>query len=198
MRKIGFMAVAAWLWAAGTLVIASTRQEAALSQVVIGVQNLARLSPRELSSAKAEAAEVFQKAGVKLEWVEMQIPPEGVAALSPELPGMSAYLTLPPPQMVSFLSEDRCRLGFAAGNRVWVFSERVRLLALEADVPYPVVLGHVMAHEIGHVLLGPNSHFPTGIMAPHFGTAEIRDISRGLLRFNPNQAAQMRQRLARM
>jgi hypothetical protein len=41
----------------------------------------------------------------------------------------------------------------------------------------------VMAHEIGHLLLGRNSHSVSGIMRGTWGSAELRAIAQGALRF---------------
>jgi len=54
------------------------------------------------------------------------------------------------------------------------------------------LLGCVAAHEIGHLLLGSNSHAPLGIMRAHWQAKEIQQMSMGLLVFSPRQAAQMR------
>ena len=51
-----------------------------------------------------------------------------------------------------------------------------------------VILGNVIAHEIGHILLGPGSHSETGIMSFPWGRKQLLDASRGLLLFTPEQA----------
>jgi len=51
-----------------------------------------------------------------------------------------------------------------------------------------IILGHVIAHEIGHILLGPGSHSETGIMSFPWGRKQLVDASRGLLLFTPEQA----------
>jgi hypothetical protein len=49
-----------------------------------------------------------------------------------------------------------------------------------------------MAHELGHLLLGSNSHASTGIMRAHWQGEEPRRLSRGNLLFTNEQADQMR------
>ena len=42
---------------------------------------------------------------------------------------------------------------------------------VKTGVPMPILLGRVTAHEIGHLLLGTNSHAPPGLMQAHLGSA---------------------------
>jgi hypothetical protein len=45
----------------------------------------------------------------------------------------------------------------------------------------PAVLGHVLAHEIGHVLQGVARHSDSGLMKGRWSLGEMRDIMRGVL-----------------
>jgi hypothetical protein len=56
-------------------------------------------------------------------------------------------------------------LGSAShGGWAYVFASRVLMLSVSAHACFPRVLGSVIAHEIGHVLLPEHSHAPQGIM----------------------------------
>ena len=57
------------------------------------------------------------------------------------------------------------------------------------------VLGHVMAHEIGHLLLGTNAHSTVGIMRPQWQGPELRSIGMGTFLFTPEQARTMGDKL---
>ena len=52
------------------------------------------------------------------------------------------------------------------------------------------VLGYVLTHEIGHLLLGSNSHSVSGIMSPHWNDEELRRISEGTLLFLSGESSQ--------
>ena len=54
------------------------------------------------------------------------------------------------------------------------------------------ILGSVMAHELGHLILGSNSHSPTGIMRARWEHGELRRLERGSLVFTDEQAERMR------
>jgi hypothetical protein len=47
----------------------------------------------------------------------------------------------------------------------YIFYPRVETMAADGDASLADILGHAMAHEIGHLLLGP-SQPPVGIMRP--------------------------------
>jgi hypothetical protein len=56
----------------------------------------------------------------------------------------------------------------------------------------PVILGCMIAHEIGHLLLGPNSHSPSGVMQPRWEAKQVQQVLKGALVFNKQQAALIR------
>jgi hypothetical protein len=58
------------------------------------------------------------------------------------------------------------------------------------------LLGDVLAHEIGHLLLGSNSHSVSGIMSAHWYGDELRRISEATIFFVPSQSRTIRDRLA--
>ena len=39
----------------------------------------------------------------------------------------------------------------------------------------PVILGHAAAHEIGHLLLGSNSHSPFGLMRARWSGQDLQN-----------------------
>ena len=58
------------------------------------------------------------------------------------------------------------------------------------------VLGHVLAHEIGHLLLATNKHSRRGLMQAHWGPSTIRDAITGRLAFERKQQDRIRRGLA--
>jgi hypothetical protein len=86
--------------------------------------------------------------------------------------------------------------GEGFGSYCYVFQERVDELAAAAHISPGRVLGSAMAHEIGHLLKGSNSHSPQGLMSGHWYTNELRDAAMGSLNFTADDAGVMRTRLA--
>jgi hypothetical protein len=67
----------------------------------------------------------------------------------------------------------------------------------QCDQPAFLVLGATMAHEIGHLLLGPKAHSRRGIMSARIRCEELRQASRGELRFEPAEAQRLQAEVAR-
>ena len=61
-----------------------------------------------------------------------------------------------------------------------------------AEFEVPILLGCVIAHEIGHLLLGPKAHSAEGIMQPRWQPREIQQATRGWLLFTSSQSKSMR------
>ena len=78
---------------------------------------------------------------------------------------------------VAFLSDE------GTGCYSDVFYDRVAELHADWNVGLADILGNVMAHELGHLLLGSNSHAGAGIMRAHWQGEELRRVSRSGLWF---------------
>ena len=77
-----------------------------------------------------------------------------------------------------------------------VFFDRFKTLRSENVRPVEAsMLGHVMAHEIGHLLLGSNAHSRHGIMQARWKRDQLRSIATGGLLFTPEQAVEMRSKV---
>ena len=90
---------------------------------------------------------------------------------------------------VAFLSDE------GTGCYSDVFYDRARELHANWNVGLADILGNVMAHELGHLLLGSNSHSGAGIMRAHWQGEELHRLSRGSLWFTSEQASHMRGKL---
>jgi len=78
-----------------------------------------------------------------------------------------------------------------AGYFAYVFYGRVQELAQRRSLGH-ALLAEVMAHEIGHLLLGSASLSPSGIMNAHWDYEELRNVSEGAMRLVPAQSKIMR------
>jgi len=73
-----------------------------------------------------------------------------------------------------------------------IFVGRAESLAAGASLPADVILGTVIAHEIGHLLLGTNSHSSKGIMRGQWEGSDLREAGEGKLGFTSEQARRLR------
>jgi hypothetical protein len=55
-----------------------------------------------------------------------------------------------------------------------------------------VILGHVLAHETGHLLLGADSHSVSGIMHVPWRVKDLEIMAEGRMLFTPGEARRMR------
>jgi hypothetical protein len=134
-----------------------------------------------LAAAQTETVRIFRAAGIELSWTgDSHAPSLHVANSSGDAP---------------FLPVHGYASAVAKDNQVVVCYDRVQRNATNNQVPVARLLGHVMAHELGHILLGDNSHARSGIMVPDLGTKELKLAQTGYLLFTKAQAEQMRTRL---
>lgn len=83
-------------------------------------------------------------------------------------------------------------LGDRNGCSAYIFYRDVKELARERDASESQLLGHALAHEIGHLLLGANSHTSEGIMRANWRQPELDTIARAHLFFTEEQSKRMR------
>jgi hypothetical protein len=167
-------------------------------KITMWVYNLAQVPASILNRAEKEARRIFYEIGIQTEWREC--PVSSVENFSDCQPNLGpAYLNLRiVPQFDStgtpFRNTD---LGFAlpteeGGIHASVFYHRVQKIAEAGLVSQPQILGHALAHEIGHLLLGSNSHSPTGLMRADWGEGDLKKASLELLRFSRDEAGRLR------
>jgi hypothetical protein len=163
--------------------------------LTVEVYNYAGVPAGILANAEKESKRVFHDAGIELSWVPCPVSDHD---LRRSLAKFDACGKTPNTPIVRIEKEVLNHLGpVAATNegRVWVPYNRIQRVGDLYDVAPAVVLGHVIAHELGHLLLGDSSHSGDGIMVAKFREAEFRRAEMGKLLFDERQAAQMRAKL---
>jgi hypothetical protein len=85
-------------------------------------------------------------------------------------------------------------VGFAIpGSRAAnVIYERIRRIARRRRVASGLLLGYVIAHELGHLLLPARSHSSSGLMRPDM---DMKLAAMRKLRFTADQVALIQERL---
>ena len=77
-----------------------------------------------------------------------------------------------------------------------VFYRDVQELAQSYGVPSEVLFGFVIAHELGHLLLGPHAHTGLGLMQPVWTRADVLNgVAQGQFRFSAAEGERIRRRL---
>jgi hypothetical protein len=164
-----------------------------LFDVTVGIANIVAAPSGVIKHAQEVANRVLHSAGVTAQWVSCPGPGMGIKDY-PDCP-----LHLSPSHVVikfghPFERKDGFRIthfAFTTGFQVTIIYEQVEQAALKAEIAAGSVLGMIMAHEIGHVLLGDDSHSSTGVMRPQWRPKDFVHGSPADFRFTSGQVKQI-------
>jgi hypothetical protein len=167
-------------------------------RVTISVYNDAEVAASILGQAEEEASRVFRQSGIEVKWLNCPLAPKGPESCTEAVfpTHLQVRIARRPVGVtastmgISFLSAD------GRGCYADLFYERVEELHESTRVNLARMLGLVAAHEIGHLLLGTNSHAPNGIMRAHWSEEELASVSRGRLFFSGRESQRMREKLS--
>jgi hypothetical protein len=178
--------------------------ERAKVRLTLRVYNYA-ISHTLLSDAQGEATAILNYAGLEAVWVDCAVTDADVAkhtACNRPIGAAEFILKILTKAQTAQFPKGDDQLGQAldcpkgqGGCSAYVFYSDVRELARADDAPEFRLLGHVIAHEIGHMLLGQNSHSATGIMQADWSDKALRTIARGCLFFTQEESRRMRDAL---
>ena len=164
--------------------------------VSVRVLNYAEAAPATVAKAEREAGRILNDAGLKVVWLDCPVGQSTVEATDP-----CRQPLIPTDLLLRVLSDHSRRgiqyesFGFAVAPALAsVYYEHAMSLATLNNAHYevPIILGCVMAHEIGHLLLGPSSHSECGIMQGQWGRKQVRLIMCGSLHFTVEQSILIR------
>jgi hypothetical protein len=120
-------------------------------------------------AARAQASAIYARIGIDLQWsrlsecandgIRIDVEPKARADLSP-VATASAYPFSKSPQ------------------RITVYCDRVQTVISGRELSARFILGHILAHEIGHVLLRTDAHADSGLMKARWTNADLSAISR--------------------
>ena len=179
--------------------------------ITIHVRNYAGVEPKTLTEAEEVATGIFRKAGLDTRWADIVLNGENIPSNFAEYPVYmlaDIQLSILPQEMSDRSGLPNSAMGLAPGTGpdrgiVYVLDSKVRALFwglstayanghLQGHVSMAQILGHAIAHEIGHLLLNQQVHSPRGIMRGEWGFADFRDMACGMLLFTPKQAENLR------
>ena len=190
----------------GVLLIASSWSSVAVAgthdgstvQITVVVNDHAGVSAAVLNQAETVASRIFGAGGIEVAWVNCS---GGGAQGACRVTGGSGEFVL---QIVptgktstdsvfgmAFLGQD------GSGKYCDVFFDRIAEAHRSFGTDKSQLLGTVVAHEIGHLLLGSHAHSQIGIMAPVWAEENLRNISMGHLLFTREQSFLMKARTGR-
>lgn len=182
----------------------------------VHVRNYAGVDPKTLANAEKRATGIFRESRVETHWVTTLGPsrekfeettgPNSSGLSDLELNvlsrDMSDRLGLPDKVMgiTPGKGADR-RQTYVLYSNVEAFSQ-IAHARLYTEHQYigateALILGSVIAHEIGHALLSMDGHTDTGIMRGIWDIHDLSEAEQGRLVFTPKQAEVIRTEVAR-
>ena len=182
---------------------------ASAPEITIHLYDYSGIEPGALTEVQHSAGAILGQAGIDVRWRNCLVPLPGVAGN----PACAADVNDATHFVVAVLPENMSRK-IATGSKqfgmavlspesrfprnAYVFLDRIVELAQGEMASWTPVLATVIAHEVGHLLLGSNSHFSVGIMRSQWRAGEIkRGLQMGKLTFTPKQAEQLRDDVSR-
>jgi hypothetical protein len=173
------------------------------------VRNYASVAPKTLAEAEQEATGIFRNAGVGTRWADDVLTVENDQANPANHPAYSLadiQLSILSREMSDRLGFPKNVMGLVPGTDAhvaYVFESQVNTLfssalnalchgRLDRQVSRSVILGHAIAHELGHLLLDLKGHTTQGIMRAEWGLKDLWDAAHRILVFSPEQADVLR------
>lgn len=164
----------------------------------VSVCNLGDLPPSIVARAEAQAAAVFSSIDIEVVWTECGSGPASQKAAS------ERWFTVrlrsdAAPKMAGPSSLDAMGRAYVTdeyrGNLADAYYRTVKSAAVASDSDPGALLGCVIAHELGHLLLGPG-HVPGGIMRAGWKSADLDAVRKRALKFNSAQSERIRTELS--
>jgi hypothetical protein len=192
--------------AAGILSAASCQLYAS-STLVVRVYNTSSASPRDLDEMKESASQVFMHSGIEIDWISCEPGPKEDSAVCPNPEGLVGRTVVfvrlvdapvqPKHERNQF---QRTLLGRANHHSSSVAIFYNTACAIEQNAPRVVtrgqILGHGVAHEMGHLLLGSDAHSLVGIMKENYDRDDLSAMGGGRLLFTAAESRSLRVRVS--
>jgi hypothetical protein len=150
--------------------------------LVLDVQNRAGISAALLQDVETGVTRIFREAGITVVWGGPH--PLTVMVISS---AMAAEMHQVPE-----------RMGFAPGpgsREAYVVEGRIEAACISYRANRSGILAAAIAHELGHLLLPPHAHAPTGIMRADWNESDFARASAGHFFFMPSQSKELRRSL---
>ena len=172
-----------WPMAVGALILflptVATAASASAPILNVRIYDAFGVSSAELERARTVFEQTLDATDVQVRWRRCR--EAGVEPCTDRLQGNELVIRL----IRGPLTQDQIplrALGYSSldtrhlrGTLATVFPDRIRTLAHRANWPPGDMLGHAIAHEVGHLILGSASHADDGLMRPHWTASHTQN-----------------------
>ncbi len=167
--------------------------------VTVRVNNNIRTPPHILIPAQGVASQVLAQAGIRLVWrnTSNTVPTMPIGSCGERrLQTIDITFVDKAPKDQPYFAMAIAHPFSGGGVRIVVFWDRVQSVHQDVDPStIRIVLGHILAHEIGHILIGKNEHSPSGLMKARFSGGDKGRMRRAPLPINPTDIGVMQNNL---
>ena len=178
---LGFFLTASSSGAEGSSQITPSNE---LATITVRVYDHTHAKPRALHEAEQIASAILSTAGVAVVWLPCLTDDGSSKTAECAVPDDPIHLKLhilPRSMSKGLRSVHSDALGFALLGaeltcNAWIFYDRTNDFALEQQLTFERLLGTVIAHELGHLLLGENAHADAGLMHGYWSRKELLAI----------------------
>jgi hypothetical protein len=162
-------------------------------QIIVRTYDSVGVSPGEMDQARTSVDAILASTGIRPIWRPCHQP----ACTEPVKPHevVVRIVTSGPQSAPDSLGFSMVDVSQHAGSLATIYEDRVHALAASAEVESGRLLGRVIAHEVGHMLLGTTSHSRVGLMRALWVTGELRRDSPADWTFSRSESAELRQRV---
>ena len=171
---------------------ATLAQETSAFRITIHVYNYATVPKKTLARAKDEGGQIFKVAGLATQWLDhpvTSVDGRNSHDSTDSWDGTHFVLRL---FTLSRKGLNKNAMGEALSRRIAnVFMDRVTDVGVVGELSAGQMLGHAIVHEIGHLLLGDNSHSAFGIMVATWSKQDLWRMSKGDLLFTHQEVTRI-------
>ena len=181
--------------------IPADRLEPLAAPVAVRLYDYTETPATDIVSAVRVATAILERAGIDVDWLHCSTsspsgaPNPGCAgARGPHvlnlrlLPSGRTPPDLPPNVFGFRLNAAQGGLSHTAN----IYMQRIAAVCHGPQRRLPHILGAILAHELGHILLGVDSHSKGGLMALPWGPKALLAASRGMLGFSKAEGRRLR------
>jgi hypothetical protein len=179
---------------------AHEHRQSSVVNLTVSVFNDAGVEPSVWFQAQGRATEIMRRSGISLTWLDCGSPVSRMPDPNCSAISYPAHLSV---RVVPKISPVKGHIfgqtfqdAAGEGNYALVYYPSIKAFRAATTVPVGELLGCVVVHELGHLLLGTASHSSTGLMSAVWQDPELQQVVRGNLFFSDGEGERMRSRYA--
>jgi hypothetical protein len=159
--------------------------------VVVLVDNRASATPEVLDQAGKEVARIYRHAGMRIVWLTAVTDASTAGTFAVHLKVREGLLPKSD-------APSRLLMGAAPGGAIdcggvaYLFFDQTIEFSRVQQLPPALVMGTVVAHEIGHLLLRDRGHSAEGLMRASWSGGDWQRASSGFLLLSQRESETMR------